>query len=160
MPCQIRINPAAESRAPYSAHCRLPIMKLDAGQATAPVPWPIQSSPIASARKPSVTSSFRMAFTPFADRDAVLSGWKRKERPAVASNGIQSRSGRQGGKPHAPQAFADYCRARAGAERCVHRLAATGGSARLRTRRNGAAGDRDVARLLREALWRTVLSSL
>src|SRR5438874_13572512 len=35
-------------------------MKLDAGQATAPVPWPIQSIPTASARNPVVSSNLRM----------------------------------------------------------------------------------------------------
>ena len=32
-------------------------MKLDFGQAIAPVPWPIQSSPTASARKPTINSN-------------------------------------------------------------------------------------------------------
>src|SRR6202022_3973406 len=35
-------------------------MKLDCGQLIVPVPWPIQSSPMASARKPTVKSSLRM----------------------------------------------------------------------------------------------------
>src|SRR5712664_4226241 len=35
-------------------------MKLDAGQAIAPVPCPIQSRPKASARKPTVKSNLRM----------------------------------------------------------------------------------------------------
>src|SRR5882757_1455896 len=62
LPCQIRIRPTDASKAPYSAHCRLPIMKLDAGQATAPVPWPIQSIPTASASNPVISSNLRMDF--------------------------------------------------------------------------------------------------
>src|ERR1700686_3452931 len=37
-------------------------MKLDCGHLTAPVPWPIQSSPMASARKPTIRSNLRMGF--------------------------------------------------------------------------------------------------
>src|SRR5262245_49758351 len=114
--CQIRISPTAERMAPYSAHCRLPIMKLEAGQAIAPVPWPIHNSPIASARKPSVTSSLRMSFhslehdpDPEGSRQRKVGAGFRKtimlknnnlKRDAMASrfrDRIQCRPGRQGG---------------------------------------------------------------
>jgi hypothetical protein len=35
-------------------------MKLDFGQAIAPVPWPIQSKPMASARKPTIKNALPM----------------------------------------------------------------------------------------------------
>src|ERR1700689_5381925 len=37
-------------------------MKLDGGHLTAPVPWPIQSSPMAGARKPTTRNSLRIGF--------------------------------------------------------------------------------------------------
>jgi hypothetical protein len=40
-------------------------MKLDDDQSIAPVPWPIQSSPRASARKPTIKSNLRMGISPF-----------------------------------------------------------------------------------------------
>src|SRR5262249_46281929 len=52
--CQIRIRPTADSAAPYPAHWISLIMKLDRGQATVPVPWPIQSRPTASPIRPKI----------------------------------------------------------------------------------------------------------
>src|SRR6201981_16639 len=62
--CQISTRPRAASAAPYPAHWICLIMKLDAGQAIMPVPWPIQSRPIASAIKPRIRSNVRMGFPP------------------------------------------------------------------------------------------------
>ena len=49
-------QPDGASAAPYSAHCSWLIMKLDCGQWITPVPWPIQSRPMASAIKPMIRS--------------------------------------------------------------------------------------------------------
>src|SRR5262249_29001242 len=57
--CQIRIRPTAASAAPYPAHWISLIMKLALGQAITPVPWPIQSSPLASASRPATRSALR-----------------------------------------------------------------------------------------------------
>src|SRR5665213_2259380 len=46
-------------------------MKLDSGHLTTPVPWPIQSSPMASAIKPRIRSSLRMG----PSSPAVLRQW-------------------------------------------------------------------------------------
>src|SRR3981081_1685985 len=46
-------------------------MKLDCGQAIAPVPWPIQSSPMARARNPTVKSNLRMDVPLSGDRAAA-----------------------------------------------------------------------------------------
>ena len=54
-----RARPSARA-APYQAQWIWLIMKLDAGHWITPVPWPIQSSPIASARMPVAKSRFRM----------------------------------------------------------------------------------------------------
>jgi hypothetical protein len=42
-------------------------MKLDDGQSITPVPWPIQSSPTTSARKPTIKSNMRMGHFPVPD---------------------------------------------------------------------------------------------
>jgi hypothetical protein len=47
-------------------------MKLDAGQSIAPVPWPIQSSPTASARKPTIKSNLRISLSSRALAAAVV----------------------------------------------------------------------------------------
>src|SRR6516165_2131532 len=60
--CQIRMRPTAASAAPYPAHWIWLIMKLVFGQAMVPVPWPIQSRPIASASRPTIKSNLRITF--------------------------------------------------------------------------------------------------
>jgi len=56
------IETTTASAAPYQAHWIWLIMKLDCGQATVPVPWPIQSRPISSATTPRIKSRWRMRF--------------------------------------------------------------------------------------------------
>jgi hypothetical protein len=101
LPCQIRIRPTAPSTAPYPAHCSWLIMKLDLGHVIAPVPWPIQSNPMASARKPTMESDLAMDFPllPLAVRLAgsvsTLAGapLSRRPQPSIEYNaGAQSKA--------------------------------------------------------------------
>jgi hypothetical protein len=70
--------------------------------------------------------------------------------------GIEYNAGRagKGGKQQALQDGVGTSTAGGPADRSLRLLAAAAGSACLRFRRHGAARDRDVAGLLREALWR------
>src|SRR5436190_9555097 len=72
-------------------------MKLDAGQAIAPVPWPIQSNPMASARKPRIKSSLRMDSHSLCRPADIRASWKLARPAARNFDRIQSRSTRQGG---------------------------------------------------------------
>src|SRR5258705_13987968 len=63
-------------------------MKLDCGQRIAPVPWPIQNSPMASARKPIIESDLAMDFprlplSVLLDA-AACDGCRRKPLPAAS----------------------------------------------------------------------------
>ena len=91
----------APSSAPYPAHCSWLIMKLDLGHMIAPVPWPIQSNPMASARKPTMESDLAMDFPllPLAVRLAgsvsTLAGapLSRRPQPSIEYNaGAQSKA--------------------------------------------------------------------
>jgi hypothetical protein len=75
-------------------------MKLYFGQATTPVPWPIQSSPIASAISPTVRSSLRISFPPAAGIccAALCPALFNRFKPSVALNRGQ---GHRGGSSHA-----------------------------------------------------------
>src|SRR5438034_10852955 len=75
-------------------------MKLDGGQRMAPVPCPIHSKPMASARKPMIESDLAMDFPPVAVSCRLNCGWcgsRGKPLPAaaVASDRIQSRPAAQ-----------------------------------------------------------------
>src|SRR5215475_1839664 len=139
-------------------------IKLVCGQTITPVPWPIQSSPTASASRPMIRSDLRMNIPPslpgsrsarklFAASDR---SFRSTARPAEAGREPDQNQGTS----HGPEDRCCRGSGRARGRRNLRGPSKTGRFARLRPGRNGAARDRDVARLLREALSGVVLPPL